>query len=114
MNVPSNFSAEEEYRVTGTVTGDRLVALLDAHANADRYDSIEAHMQEAYDQFPDEDFLEGHKQRLIDLRRNLRGANREALDRIIEALDDLAMTTFYAADYGRSELRLALKTIRGE
>lgn len=103
----SNLSAQETYRMYGRITKEQMENLLDQSAAYEGIDGIDAHISEAMCQYPAEDFLEGIKTRLNALQKNLRGANREELGGIIEALDDLAQTTFYAADYGRSELNKA-------
>lgn len=111
MFLGSNCTAEEELRLTGTVTGERLNNLLDQETQLTALKDVAPHIQEALGQFPAEDFLEEHKTRLVMLAKNMRGANKEALQAIIETLDDISMTTFYASDYGSNELRQALGKI---
>jgi hypothetical protein len=73
--------------------------------------AMDAHVNEACCQFPAEDFLEGVKDRLHELSKRVRGDNKSELMGIIEALDDIAQCTFNAADYGRDELRKAIKAL---
>lgn len=113
MLVSSNASAEEEYRLTGAVTGDRLVELLNIAVVSAETDSVDAYISDAMAQYPAEDFLEELKKSLLALRKNLRGDNRETLGFIIEELDDLALTTFQATDCGRDELNKAAKALKG-
>ena len=109
----SNLSREEEFRLTGTLRRESIDELLDASSRLEALGGVDAHIEEALAQYPAEDFLEGVKQRLGALMKNVRGANKDELQGIIEALDDIAQTTFYAADYGRDELRKALRTVKG-
>lgn len=97
--------------MTGAVSGERLEALLDKEETLERLKQIAPSIYEGRASFPDEDFLQEHKDALTALQKNLRGDNRERLGGIIEALDDLAMTTFYETEYGRSELYKALQII---
>lgn len=109
----SSLSAQETYRMHGKVTRAQLEELLDLEHRIDKIDGIDSYMHEAMGQFPAEDFLETIKTRLHELSKKLRGDNKATANGIIEALDDLAQCTFYAADYGRSELNKAIKAIEG-
>ena len=71
-------------------------------------------IDEAMAQYPAEDFLSAHIDRLHVLSKHLRGNNREELIAIIGAAEDLAQCTFYAAEYGRSELNKAVKRVEGK
>jgi len=108
----SSLSAQETYRMHGRVTRAQLENLLDQEASLEGIGGVDGYIDEAMCQYPAEDFLEGHKTRLVELMKNLRGANKETMSGIIEALDDIAQCTFNAADYGRSELNKALKTLK--
>lgn len=108
----SNITAKEEFRLTGTVSGDRLDELLDRSEALDKLEGLDAHIEEAKCQYPAEDFLSGITDRLHELAKRLRGDNRQEVLGIIEALDDIGQTTFYASDYGRSELGKALEIVK--
>jgi hypothetical protein len=105
-------SAREEMLLTGQVSKERLEALIEKSEALEAMDGIAAHIEEAGVQYPAEDFLEKHKDQLMQLRNKLRGSNREAMDAILESLDDLAQMTFYSSEYGRSELNEAMALFR--
>lgn len=108
----SNITAQEEFRLTGTVSGERLNGLLERSDALEKLDGLDAHIYEANGQYPAEDFLSDVIERLHNLAKRLRGDNKAELLGVIEALDDIGQTTFYASDYGRSELRKALATLK--
>lgn len=107
----SNLTHAEYFRLYGSLTEERIQELLDLEATAPKVESAIVHIQEGMAQFPAEDFLEPIKQRLLELEKNIRGANKETMKGIIESLDDLAQCTFYGADAGRDELRKALSEL---
>ena len=107
----SNLSAREHFNLNGCVPRDMLEALLDKEEELNRLLGLEAHISEAKGCFPAEDFLEPIKARLIEFQKRVRGSNRDEIGVIIESLDDLAQLTFNETDYGRDELRKALKAI---
>ena len=107
----SSLSPQETYRMHGKVSRAQLEELLDAQEKAADLDDVKVKVEEGMTQFPAEDFLEGIKNRMFELSKKLRGANKEELQGIIEQLDDIAQCTFNASDYGRSELRDAIKMI---
>lgn len=112
MIYASNMTASEFYRVNGCLSPEHIESLLDAENKLQAVEDIDGNIEEALTQYPSEDFLVGIVDRLQELSRRLRGANREELNGIIGALEDIGMTTFYAADYGRSELKKALSVFR--
>lgn len=108
----TNLTCREEFRLTGSVTGERLSYLLDREDLLKCFSGVDVHINESFGGFPKEDFLEDIKNRLYGLRNNLRGNNKDTLNSIIESLDDLAQTTLYESEYSRSELNEALKIIK--
>lgn len=106
-----NLTHEEYFRIYGTLTEQRISELLDEVSAAPNVESVAIHINEGMGQFPAEDFLEAIKTRLVELQKNVRGQNKEDLKGIIEALDDVAQTTFYAAEAGRDELQKALTQV---
>ena len=107
-----NITAEEEFRMAGQVTGDRLQELLKYSEAASKFDDLESKVREAYAQYPAEDFLSDIKARLHELAKRLRGQNKEELLGIIECLSDVDQCTFYATECGTTELDDALKIIK--
>jgi molecular chaperone DnaK (HSP70) len=108
----SSMTAQEEFRMTGTLSPNRIESLLSVEGRLEALDGLSNHIEEAMSQYPAEDFLSDIESRLHEFAKKLRGQNKEALLGIIESLSDLAQTTFYAADYGRSELKEALKAFK--
>lgn len=109
----SNLSIEETYRMYGKVSKAQLDQMIEDRAQAPDLDAVETKIEEGMTQFPAEDFLEGFKNRLIALSKCMnKSANKTELLACIEQLDDIAQCTFYAADYGRSELNDALSEVK--
>lgn len=106
-----NLTPEEEYRLTGQVTGENLEELLDVYQDNRDMDGVDDKIEEAMAQFPAEDFLSDAISELHEIAKRLRGQNKEDLLGVIESLDDIAQCTFNASDYGRDELRKALNMI---
>jgi hypothetical protein len=113
MNI-SNMTAAEQLRYTGSVDRETLEALVETERYAEAIRDIDANIEEAMCQYPAEDFLQEVLTSLHELMKSVRGSNRDAVQGIIESLDDIAQTTFNAADYGRGELRAALNAVRGK
>lgn len=99
-----SFTPEEFYKINGAVREKDLDKLFDAPDVREDLSAVKVYASEARAQYPAEDFLEDIKTRLWALHKNLRGNNKETLQNIIEALDDLAQCTFYATEEGRSNL----------
>jgi len=111
MTAILNLTAEEEYRLTGTVTGRRAEELLDASDKVKAYDGIQAYIQEAKGCFVKEDFLGGVTTDLTDLATSLRGDNRIKLLSLIEEIERYVTDAIRDGEYGASELQLALNSI---
>ena len=109
MYVASNMTLAEEFRMNGALSADSIESLIEREALLDGLNGIEVKIKEGMTQFPAEDFLQGPIKRLHQLAKKLRGDNRSEVLAIIESLDDIAQCTFNSADYGRSELKDALK-----
>lgn len=108
----SNLSNNEYYRLYGTLSPDRIEALLDKSDQLESLDGIEAHIQEACCQFPAEDFLVPVQDRLRDLAKKLRGDNRQEVLGIIEQLDDINQCQVYATGYAVEELGKVEKALK--
>ena len=105
MNEYSGMTNRELFDLNGTLSAERIESLLDIEATVTADDIDPLTIDEAVAQFPDEGFLTDISQRVVDIAKRCRGRNREDLLDICAALGDLEMTTFYAAEYGISELR---------
>lgn len=111
----SNMCAEEEYRLTGTLCHKSIEYVLDETAKVQKYrDSlytIEAKIEEAQAQLPQEDMLSEPLTQLKKLLGTVRGDNKVALASVIEKLEEIASETIRATEYGNSELNDALRQI---
>lgn len=106
-----SLTPREHWRLYGRLPEDAIEDLLDAQERKEQVAGVAPYIKEAMGQFPAEDFLSQVINRVHALARKVRGDNREEALAIAEVLDDVAQTTFYAADHGRSELRNALKEL---
>lgn len=113
MNITSNTTAEEEYRLTGSVTGIRLEQLLDDSLRLSKILNAEDYIQEATSSFPNEDFLSSITESLYSISKNVRGTNKDDILRVIESLTDLEISVTNDSEYGREQLYQAMKAING-
>jgi hypothetical protein len=114
MNFPTtnHFTAEEEFRITGTLCPSKIVKILDQNALAQDVIDVDANIQEAMGSFPEEDFMKPVVDKLRSMIRNSNGNNREQLIQLAEIVDSVSQEVFNSADYGRQELRMALTSIK--
>lgn len=82
------------------------LALL-ADADALRNSGIEAHLDEASAQFPEEDFLAETIREIQELALGMRGLNRAKLNAIAARLDEIQLNAGRSTEYGREELSKA-------
>ena len=102
-----SLTPRENLKLHGALPAGQLEDLIDWHERTEDVGDVACHLDEARGQYPAEDFLADVIERLHTLAKRVRGDNRSDLLAIIESLDDVAQTTFNAADYGRSELSKA-------
>lgn len=116
MNPSPNLTPEENFRMYGALPSCQVEELLNAQSQLEGIKDIDGNIKDAMAQFPAEDFLAGVITDLASVINGMRKNNAalDSLRAISEKLEDIAQTTFNAADYGRSELRSALKTITGK
>lgn len=103
----------ENFRLFGQLPQEQLEQLLDQEKRLAQVESVGGHISDAMAQFPAEDFLADILTELRGVKSELRANSKHKgkIANLIEKLDDIAQTTFYAADYGRDELRKALKVV---
>lgn len=99
--------------MNGSLSEARCLELINLSEQVPIYEDAIVKVEEARGQFPAEDFTSSISDRLHNIAKRLRGDNKSDLLNVIEALDDLAQCTFYATEYGRSELHDALKILEG-
>lgn len=109
----TNMTHAEHFRMNGTLSEARCLELIDLSEQAPIYKDAITKIGEAIGQFPAEDFTSDISDRLHNIAKRLRGNSKSNLLSVIEALDDLTQCTFYATEYGRSELHGALKILEG-
>lgn len=106
-----NLTPREQFRMNGQLSPETTEELLDNAEALLKAEGASAQVQEALGCYPGEDFLAGLIDSLQTLSKRLRGDNRESLLGLIEQAEDLQQCVFNEGDYGRSELREALKTL---
>lgn len=106
-----NLTHAEQYRINGTLSAEAIESLLDTSEALEKAGGVTSQLSEALGCFPAEDFLASFIDDLHELAKRLRGDNRAEAMRLIESAEDLQQCVFNEGDYGRSELREALKTL---
>ena len=112
----TNHMNAEVYRITGTLSADRIEALIDLEGNVDsaicsEANLSEANLSEARAGFPDEDFLATVVRSIRQLATKLRGENKSHAKGLADELEDIQSTCARAAEYGREELAKAVKLL---
>lgn len=106
-----NLTHAEQYRINGTLSAEAIESLLDTSEALEKAEGVTSQLSEALGCYPAEDFLASFIEDLHNLSKRLRGDNRDEALRLIESAEDLQQCVFNEGDYGRSELREALKTL---
>lgn len=95
----SALTHEEAFRLNGTLSEQRIEALLEEAAGAPHAEDIGPKVDEARGQFPDEDFfseceeeLLGHLDALKELAKSVRGNNKAEIQSIIDRLEQCLAT----------------------
>ena len=114
MYVYSAMTPAEIYRTNGTLPDKTIEELITAHEKLQAVEGIECNIAETATQFPDEDFLQDIISDLQTLAKRIRGDNKSDLLAIIDNIENLQLSTHNEAEYGRSELKQALKAIEEE
>lgn len=104
-------TAEEQFRHYGRIEGDVAVELLDAYLQIEALDGLDDTVKEAMGCFPGEDVLEEQIRDLHVLMKNMRGGNKEELDRILSRIIEARCELLDNATHGRDELRGVIKKI---
>lgn len=110
----SNMTHEEFYRVNGTLTPERIDAILSERDTLEAFDVREFApcAQEARGCFIAEDFAQEHLYDLRDIAKRLRGDNRNSLLMLIERLESTIQEACQSAEYGASELDKIISTVK--
>lgn len=107
----SNLTSNELERYAYLAGNTQLAELSEYQSQVEDFCSIEPHLSEAQGCFVGEDWADEPLQDLHALAKRLRGDNRAELDRIIESIEEVRREAVQNAEYGRDELRKALKLV---
>ncbi|MGF6599818.1 hypothetical protein P3T23_004552 [Paraburkholderia sp. GAS448] len=110
----SGMSNAEFYRLNGTMSEERIVALLDGEAAAPDLGSVVCDLGEAKAGFPAEDCASALLEGMQKLAKRMRGDNRAALLELVGELEQLQTSLANDADYGRDKLDAAIRAIDGK
>ncbi len=104
------FTAEEEYRVTGTLSKSQIERLLDLDAKDT--DAAIIHIKEASGSFPAEDYLEDILHEFKAIAKISRGGVQSRLNAAVNVLAGKITSLQQAAEYGASELKCATAELK--
>lgn len=96
----NHLTNEEEFRLTGTLSSDKIEKLLNFAGLEDSVWSCISGLSDVQSSFPSEDFLHGIERRLTELAKKLRGENKEILLGVIDDLADVISSTNSATENG--------------
>lgn len=102
IEVPSNWTPEEVFHVTGTLPSHMIETLFERQSKISS-NSVLATLREVSAQFPAEDFLEPVMKALRGL--NVRGDNLEKLNRILNQLGEIQDEVRGKVEYAKDEIK---------
>jgi hypothetical protein len=105
----SSLTHAEYYRLNGTLDGSRIEALLDGDELLERLGGVVVDLAEARAGYPAEDWAAELLGGMQQLAKSLRGANREAMTRLLEQLEQLQTSIANDVEYGREKLDAAIE-----
>jgi hypothetical protein len=108
MNIPSNMTNDEAFRLYGTLPPERIQQMLDAETDAPALaNRIKEHLQAARDGLPCEDFAEDIIWRLesILVDHETTKTMREDIEQALDALKQLQADLFKRAEAAAKHLR---------
>lgn len=95
---------EEEFRITGSITGKNAIELLEVHPMYESLtESLDGNLNDALASMVDESGVEPLDDvisRLQELVKRLRGNNKEELQEIVAALEEAKYTLVQSGEYG--------------
>ncbi len=101
----ASLSNEEYYALTGKLTPARIEELLKSEELAEGREGILVDLDEASASYPSEDFMDGVKNNLLEIIKVTKGVRKAELQVLLEQMNDLAMSTFHASEYGLEQLK---------
>ena len=106
-----SYTPREYYRLHGRLPERTIEALIDTSEDVESLPDVAPYISEASGQFPEEDFLGEAIEQVQDLAKKLRGDNRETAREIAVMLENIQQTITGGTEYGREQLRNALKEL---
>ncbi|MGE8165211.1 hypothetical protein ACQKRQ_34310 [Paraburkholderia sp. NPDC080076] len=107
----SGLSNAEFYRLNGTMSIDRIEALLDREAAAPDLGGVACDVDEAKAGFPDEDCAAALIERMQKLAKRMRGDTRRELLELVAELETLQTSLANSAEYGCEKLKSAIQAL---
>lgn len=101
----TNLTDAEYFKLNGALSADRIESLLFiSEGLGGKLSGIQTKITEAHGCFPNEDEYDKIVDRLRRLQDNLRGNNKEILDKIISAFVEITASANQSSEYGIAEL----------
>lgn len=110
----SNMTNKEYYALHGTLSAERIEAILDAEFFIPRAESAVSEIEEALNPFSSEDFLVGILDRVLEIKNSTRSkTTKEELTSLYACIEDLQQVVFYEMEYQKEKLNSAMSALRG-
>ena len=109
MAYASNWSPEEQLRMTGKFTDEQNEEFLRLGDTVDSLSQID--LREVGAGFPDEDFLSTVIRSVRNLAKKLRNDNRGKAMTIAETLEEMQTEIGHSTEYSREKLNAAIKLL---
>ena len=104
MNQTTHLTPAEYFQQTGAIHQSHAEILLDAYESGESVADTIHYVEDAKSYFPQHDFLDRIIDDLQDLKKRLRGDNKETLDNILDKIDQLVTNTIQATEEGLDNL----------
>ncbi len=104
----TNLSNNEYYKLNGSLSSDRIEALLDLDGLMEFVSGTHYYLEEAQGQFPEEDFLCGVVNKLHKLADKLRGDNKAAVLDIVDLVFGALGLGLYMERHGYKSVMMFL------
>lgn len=110
--IASNMTNSEYYALNGTLSVERIEAILDAEEFSPRIEEAISDINEAMNPFNSEDFLCSTLDRILKIKKMTRSsAIADELSALYGSLEDLQQVTFYAMQHQKEKLNEALSAL---
>ena len=110
--IASNMTNLEYYALNGTLSADRIEAILDSEEDTPLIETAISEIKESMNPFKSEDFLCPILDRIIKIKKLTRSsAVADELTALYSAIESLQQETFYAMEYQKEKLYSALSSL---